>query len=156
MSASLFTISSSEASILVRNQRKRDDDRFCFLLQVSFQSVYSDSPIPNTCMKKIPRLLNGIPLGPGVMARDQLDSIRWRYIEGGTKLHTFISVPMFEEEAEESKRSLRDSLMRQSQAVFGDITVKASVILSHCINYDDDIILNDIAVPLEEGLHFRD
>ncbi|KAH3864051.1 uncharacterized protein LOC127866756 [Dreissena polymorpha] len=156
MSASLFTITSSEASKLVRNQRKRDDDRFCFLLQVSFQSVYSDSPIPNTCMKKIPRLLNGIPLGPGVMARDQLDSIRWRYIEGGTKLHTFISVPMFEEEAEESKRSLRDSLMRQSQAVFGDITVKASVILSHCINYDDDIILNDIAVPLEEGLHFRD
>ncbi|KAH3864058.1 hypothetical protein DPMN_027071 [Dreissena polymorpha] len=62
---------------------------------------------------------------------------------------------MFEEEAEEGKRSLRDSLMRQSQAVFGDITVKASVILSHCINYDDGIILNDIAVLLEEDLHFR-
>ncbi|XP_052766612.1 uncharacterized protein LOC128219095 [Mya arenaria] len=156
MSASLFTISSSEAAKLVRNQRKRDDDKYCFLLQVSFQSVYSDSAIPNTCLKKIPRLLNGIPLGPGVMARDQIDSIRWRYIEGGTRLHTFISVPMYEEDAEESKRALRDSLMKQSQAVFGDITVKASMILSHCVNYDDDIIINDIAVPFEEGLHFRD
>ena len=118
--------------------------------------MYSDSPIPNACLKKIPRLLNGIPLGPGVMARDQMDSIRWRYIEGGTKLHTFISVPMYEEEASENKRALRDALVKQSQAVFGDITVKASIILSHCVNYDDDLVLNDIAVPLEEGLHFRD
>ncbi|XP_045212092.1 uncharacterized protein LOC123563401 [Mercenaria mercenaria] len=156
MSSSLFTISSNEAAKLVKNQRKRDDEKYCFLLQVSFQSVYSDTPIPNTCLKKLPRLLNGIPLGPGLMARDQLESIRWRYIEGGTKLHTFISVPMYEDEAEEAKRYLKDSLMKQSQAVFGDITVKASVILSHCINYDDDIIINDIAVHLDEGLHFRD
>ena len=156
MSASFFTISASEAAKLVRNQRKQDDEKYCFLLQVSFQSVYSDSPIPNTCLKKLPRLLNGIPLGPGLMGRDQLNSIRWRYVEGGTKLHTFISVPMYEEDAEESKRTLKDSLMKQSHVVFGDITVKASVILSHCINFDDDIIINDIAVPLEEGLHFRD
>ena len=156
MSASLFTISSSEAAKLVKNSRKRDDDKTCFLLQVSFQSVYSDTPIPNTCLKKLPRLLNGIPLGPGVMAMDQINSIRWRYVEGGTRLHTFISVPMYEDEAEETKRGLKDSLMKQSQAVFGDITVKASVILSHCINYDDDIIINDIAITMDEGLHFRD
>ena len=156
MSVSLFTISSTEAAKTVRNQRKSEDDKYCFLIQVSLQSVYSDTPIPNACLKKLPRLLNGIPLGPGVMARDQLDNIRWRYIEGGTKLHSFISVPMYEEEAEESKRSFRDNLIKQSQAVFGDITVKACVILSHCVSYEDDIIINDIAVPLEEGLHFRD
>lgn len=156
MSASLFTISSSEAAKLVRNQKKRDDDKYCFLLQLSFQSVYSDAPIPNACLKKLPRLLNGIPLGPGLMARDQMDGIRWRYVEGGTRLHTFISVPMYEDEAKEAKTSLKDTLMKQSHAVFGDITVKASVILSHCIHYDDDIVFNDIAVLLEEGLHFRD
>lgn len=141
---------------MVTNQRKTDDEKNCYLLQLSFQSVYSETSIPNTCFKKLPRLVNGIPLGPGLMARDQIDSIRWRYIEGGTKLHTFISVPMYEEEAEETKRSLKDRLMNQSQAVFGDITVKASMILSSCLNYDDDIIINDIAVTMDEGLHFRD
>ena len=156
MSASHFTISPKEAAKLVKNQRKCDDEKSCFLLQLSFQSVYSENPIPNTCFKKLPRLVNGIPLGPGVMARDQINNIRWRYVEGGTKLHTFISVPMYEEDAEETKRSLKDSLMKQSQAVFGDITVKASVILSSCLNYDDDIIINDIAVTMDEGLHFRD
>ena len=156
MSASRFTISPKEAATMVKNQRQAEDDKNCYLLQLSFQSVYSETSIPNTCFKKLPRLVNGIPLGPGLMARDQLDSIRWRYVEGGTKLHTFISVPMYEEDAEETKRTLKDRLVNQSQAIFGDITVKASVILSSCLNYDDDIIINDIAVTMDEGLHFRD
>lgn len=90
------------------------------------------------------------------MARDQLSTIRWKYVEGSKNLHTFMSTPISQEEAEETKRALKDRMMRQSQELFGDITVKATVILSQCVHFDDEFIINDIAVPNEEGLHFRD
>lgn len=67
-----------------------------------------------------------------------------------------MSTPISQEEAEETKRALKDRMMRQSQELFGDITVKATVILSQCVHFDDEFIINDIAVPNEEGLHFRD
>lgn len=156
MSNSHFTISPRDAGKLVHSQRKSEDERHCYLLQITFQTVYSDAEIPNSCIKKLPRLVNGIPLGAGLMARNQLGSIRWKYIEGGRKMHTFVSKPICLEEAEETKRSLKDRLLKQSHAIFGDITVKATVILSQCLNFDDDFIINDIAIPLDEGLHFRD
>ncbi|KAL3876147.1 hypothetical protein ACJMK2_034019 [Sinanodonta woodiana] len=156
-SDSHFIISSQEAGACVREKKKNiQDDKCCYLLQLSFQPIYSDVQIPNSCYAKLPRLVNGIPLGPGLMGRDQLNSIRWRYIDGGPKIHTFISVPMHEDEAEETKKSLIGRLVKQSQSVFGDVSVRATVILSHCIHFDGDIILNDIAVSMEEGLHFRD
>lgn len=156
MSNSHFTISPRDAGRLVQSHRKTEDEQHCFLLQISFQTVYSDADIPNSVIKKLPRLVNGIPLGAGLMARDQLGSIRWRYIEGGRKMHTFVSKPICQEDAEETKRALKDRLVKQSHAIFGDITVKATVILSQCLNFDDDFIINDIAIPLDEGLHFRD
>lgn len=156
MANSHFTISPRDAGRLVQSHRKSEDERHCFLLQISFQTVYSDADIPNSVIKKLPRLVNGIPLGAGLMARDQIGSIRWRYIEGGRKMHTFVSKPICQEEAEETKRALKDRLVKQAHAIFGDITVKATVILSQCLNFDDDFIINDIAIPLEEGLHFRD
>lgn len=151
-----FTVNPTDAGRMVHGQRKSEDERHCYLIQVTFQTVYSDAEIPNSVIKKLPRLINGIPLGAGLMARDQLGSIRWRYIEGGRKMHTFISRPICQEEAEESKRSFKDRLVKQSPAIFGDITVKATVILSQCLNFDDEFIVNDIAIPLDEGLHFRD
>lgn len=155
-SGSHFTVSGHDAGKLVHSQRKSEDERHCYLLQISFQTVYSDAEIPNSCFKKLPRLVNGIPLGAGLMARDQLDTIRWKYVEGGRKIHTFLSTPICEEEAMETKVTLKDRLIKQSHAIFGDITVKATIILSQCLNFDNDVIINDIALPLDEGLHFRD
>ncbi|CAG2196682.1 unnamed protein product [Mytilus edulis] len=155
-SNSHFTISPRDAAKLVHSQRKREDERRCFLLQIAFSSVYSDADIPNSCFKKLPRIVNGIPLGAGVLANEQVGNIKWKYVEGGKKMHTFISKPICEEEAEESKTAIKDSFVRHSQVLFGDITVKATLILSRCINFDDDFIINDIATTLNEGLHFSD
>ncbi|XP_067672395.1 uncharacterized protein [Haliotis asinina] len=154
---SMFTVSPHEVGKMVRSRLKcEDDEKQCFMLQIILQPVYSDSDVPNSCFKKLPRLVNGIPLGAGLMSKDQLGSIRWRYIEGGRKIQTFISEPIHKDEAEETKRTLKDRLAKQSQAIFGDMTVKATIVLSQCLDYDDDFIINDIAVSLEEGLHFRD
>jgi hypothetical protein len=68
-----------------------------------------------------------------MLVNEQIGNIRWKYVEGGKKMHTFISKPICEEEAEESKRAIKDSFARHSQALFGDITVKATIILSRCI-----------------------
>lgn len=155
-SSSTFTISPKNAGRLVHAQRKTDDEKHCYLLQMSFQTVYCDTEIPNSCYKRLPRLVNGIPLGAGQMAREQLSTIRWRYVEGSKNMHTFMSTPISQEEAEETKRALKDRMLRQSHELFGDITVKATVILSQCVHFDDEFIINDIAVPNEEGLHFRD
>lgn len=155
-SSSHFTISPRDAGKLVYSQKKREDERNCFLLQISFYPVYSDAEIPNSCFKKLPRIVNGIPLGAGMLVNEQIGNIRWKYVEGGKKMHTFISKPICEEEAEESKRAIKDSFARHSQILFGDITVKATIILSRCINFDDDFIINDIATTLNEGLHFSD
>ncbi|KAK3089592.1 hypothetical protein FSP39_004864 [Pinctada imbricata] len=156
MSSSHFTISPKNVGRMVCSQRKAEDERHCYLLQLSFQTVYSDAEIPHSCFKKLPRLVNGIPLGAGQMARDQLGSIRWKYVEGGKNTHSFVSEPICQEEAEETRRSLKDRLLKQSQAIFGDITVKATVVLSQCIHFDDDFIINDIATHSDDGLHFRD
>lgn len=156
ISNSLFTITPHDASKLVKSVNHKEDNRKCYMLQVSFYPVYSDVDIPNSAYKKLPRLVNGIPLGAGYMSREETRSIRWKYIEGSKKNHTFISVPLSLDDAEETKRSLKDSLIVYARNVFGDITVKATVILSMCLNYDDDFIVNDIAESVQEGLHFRD
>ncbi|ESP01098.1 hypothetical protein LOTGIDRAFT_238371 [Lottia gigantea] len=151
-----FTISPKEAMILVKKQSKEDDGKKCYMMQITFTNVYSDSEVPNSCFRILPRLLNGVPLGAGLMSRDQLQTVRWKFIEGTKHSHTFISQPLLKDEAQETKRGLRDRLIQQSQRIFGDLTVKANIVLSECINYDGDMILNDIAVPNEDGFHFRD
>ncbi|XP_041364719.1 uncharacterized protein LOC121380052 [Gigantopelta aegis] len=156
---SLFTINSHDAAKMVRLQRtKADDDnkKQCYLIQVTFSPLYSDSEIPNSCFRKLPRLVNGIPLGAGLMSKDQLETIRWRYVEGSRTTQTFISNPMYQEEAEGDKRSLRERLIKLAPVIFGDVTVRATVVLSQCLNYDEDLVVNDIAVSLDEGLRFRD
>ena len=69
---------------------------------------------------------------------------------------TFISTPLHRDEAEESKASFKDRIVKQAQDIFGEMTVKASLHLSRCLDLEEGVILNDIAVNLEEGLHFRD
>jgi hypothetical protein len=96
----LFYISTSISDYI--SLEKREDERNCFLLQISFYPVYSDAEIPNSCFKKLPRIVNGIPLGAGMLVNEQIGNIRWKYVEGGKKMHTFISKPICEEEAEES------------------------------------------------------
>lgn len=157
-SGSPFTVSPHEAGLLVRSKRKDyEEDKKCYLLQVSFQPLYCDAEIPNSCIRKLPRVVNGIPLGAGVMPCDQMrGSIRWKYVEGGKKVHTFISVPISEEEAKETKTLLKYRFLKQSHDIFGDVTIKATIVLSLCLNYEADLIINDIAESLDEGLHFRD
>ncbi|KAK6174907.1 hypothetical protein SNE40_013468 [Patella caerulea] len=151
-----FTISAQEANVMVKTQAKLDDGRKCFLLQISFKNVYSETEVPNSCYRILPRLLNGVPLGAGLMSRTQLDVIRWKFVESSKHSHTFLSLPIERDEAEETKRGVRDRLIQQSQRIFGDLTVKVSLVLSECVQYDDDIIINDIAVSSEDGYHFRD
>ena len=163
-SHSPFTISPQQASHLVRlschgdGSDVMDDNRQCYLLQLSFQPVYGGGPLPQSCFKKIPRLINGIPLGAGRLSHNQAQGIVWRYIEGSQPrdLHTFISAPVSKGEADEARRSLREGLVRHAKAVFGDITVKTTMILCQCVHFDSELFINDLAEPLEEGLHFKD
>ena len=77
-------------------------------------------------------------------------------MEGGHSNLTFISSPLLREEAEESKTSFRDRLAKAAPTIFGDMTVKAGLHLTRVMDMEEDMVLNDIAVNLEEGLHFRD
>ncbi|XP_067952136.1 uncharacterized protein [Watersipora subatra] len=164
---SIFTISSREAHLAVSNwnvankqmivdnnndgEKKRENA--CFLMHVTLKPVYSDGQIPQSCYKKIPRLINGIPLGAGKLTKSQSDNIQWRFIEGTT---SFLSVPIRRDEAEESRKRLRDNLIQYGRQVFGDMTVKMNIVLTECIKYDEDIFINDIAYSSDEGLHFTD
>ncbi len=100
--------------------------------------------------------MNGIPLGAGRLSASQAEGIRWRYVEGAGEMHTFLSVPISWEEADETKRTFAENLVRHAKTLFGDTTVKTSIVLSHCLNFDCDLFINDIAETLEEGLHFHD
>lgn len=155
-SSSLFSITPQDAAHLVRMQDKQDDGLSSYLIQIKLRPLYSDDVINGACLRKFPRLINGIPLGAGFLSRDQLSGIKWRLIEGSQSTLTFISTPIKQDEAEESKTCFKESLVKQSQAVFGDMTVKASIMLTKCIQTDEDFIINDIAINLEEGLQFRD
>ncbi|XP_005111666.1 uncharacterized protein LOC101858077 [Aplysia californica] len=155
-SSSLFSVSPQNASLLVRALSKSDDSRHCYFIHLTLRPLFADDVIPGSCLRKLPRLVNGIPLGAGFLSRDQLSEIKWRLVEGGHSNLTFISTPLLREEAEESKNCLRDRLAKQAPAIFGDMTVKASLVLSRCLDIEEDFVLNDIAVNLEEGLHFRD
>lgn len=125
----------------------------CFLMYIMVKPVYSDGQIPQSCFKKIPRLINGIPLGAGKLTASQSQNIQWRFVEG---TNSFLSRPITREEAEESRKSLRDNLMQNGRQVFGDITVKLNIVLTECIKYDEEIFINDIAYSSDEGLHFTD
>lgn len=141
---------------MVSEVQKDEDSRHCYLLHLNLRPLFSDDVIPGSCLRRLLRLVNGIPLGAGLLSRDQLRGIQWRLVEGGNTALTFISCPLLVEEAEESKNGLKDRLSKQAHAVFGDMTVKAGVVLSRCLEYSEDIVLNDIAVVNGEGLHFRD
>ena len=129
----------------------------CFFpVQVTFQDVYGSSPSPLVCSKKLPRLVNGIPLGAGRLSASQTEGIRWRYVEGSGEVHTFLSSPISWEEADETRQKFRNRLVKHAKALFGDTTVKTSLMLSHCLNFETDLYINDIAETLEEGLYFHD
>ena len=156
-SFSPFTISPRDAGQLVRNQRHlADDNRQCYLLQITFQTVYGSSPLPQSAYKKLPRIINGIPFGPGRLSQSQAESIQWRYLEGCRDVQTFISAPISWDEADEARRSLRDRLVKQAKVIFGDVTVRSTIMLSQCIHFDSEMFINDIADTFDEGLHFND
>ena len=113
--------------------------------------------MPSGAHKKLPRLVNAIPLGAGRLSQAQASDIQWRLVEGpSTDLCTFLSVPLGWQEAQESRVALKERLVKQAKQVFGDVTVKSNVILSQCLHFDADFYVNDIAEPHEEGLHFHD
>ncbi|CAH1794659.1 unnamed protein product [Owenia fusiformis] len=152
-----FTISTSSASHMVREQRYNDNEsHHCYILHISFQPVYTpEGSIPLSSYKKIPRIVNGIPFGAGRTTGDQ-SIIKWRYIEGGKNFQTFVSLPISLEDAEDTRMRLKDRLITQSRDIFADVTVRATVMLSRCVHYDADFLLNDLADPLDETLHFHD
>lgn len=154
--SSIFSISHQDASTVVRNQDRNDEGLGHYLIQIRLRPLFSDDIISGACLRKLPRLINGIPLGAGFLSRDQLSGIKWRMIEGSHSPLAFISSAIKQDEAEESKTCFKESLIKQSQAVFGDVTVKASIMLTKCIQNDDDFVINDIAVNYGEGLQFRD
>lgn len=154
--SNLFTLNHQEAVAMVRDVQKDEDSRHCYILNLKLRPLFSDDVISGSCLRKIPRLVNGIPLGAGYLSRDQLGAIKWRLMEGGNSEVTFLSTPLLREEAEECRNTLRDRLVKQAQAVFGDVTVKANLTLSRCLDFGEDFLLNDIAVNVGEGLQFRD
>ncbi|KAH9513157.1 hypothetical protein Btru_036016 [Bulinus truncatus] len=154
--SSLFIVSPHDAAAMVKDSQKEDKSRHCYLLHLKLQPLYSDEVIPGSALRKLPRLLNRIPLGAGFLSNDQVKGINWRLVEGSTASPTFISCPLLLEEAEDDKNCLKERLTKQAGAVFGDVTVKASLSLSRCIDLSLDFVLNDIAVVNGEGLHFRD
>ena len=150
-----FTISPKDAEKLVKEQRFSDDNRHCFMIQISFTPVYGSSSPSQGVYKKLPRLINGIPFGAGRLSQREAD-IRWKYIEGSRDTHMFISVPMTKDEADETCKTLRDMLLRKAKQVFGDVTVKSNIFLSQCLYFDCEFFINDLADSVEEGLHFHD
>ncbi len=151
-----FTVTSHNASQMVRNQQLIEDNRKCYLMQITLQAVYGTGVLPQSSYKKLPRIINGIPFGPGRLSHVQAESIIWRYVEGSRDVQTFISKPISGDDADEHRRQLRDRLVKQAKDIFGDVTVKASIILSQCVHFDSDLFINDIADTFEEGLHFND
>ena len=167
---SAFIISSREAHLVVSNWNvsckqsmvnnnnntigdEVRNDAACYLMHVTIRPVYSDAQVPQSCYKKLPRLINGIPLGAGKLTKSQSENIQWRFIEGTT---SFLSVPISKDEAEESRKRLRDNLVQYGRQVFGDLTVKVNIVLTECIKYDEEIFINDIAYSSDEGLRFTD
>ena len=156
-SFSPFIVSPREAADLARAASARGNDNVgCFLLSVRFLPVYGAVPVPAGVYKKLPRMVNGIPLGPGRLSHIEPTDILWKYVEGCSDVHTFVSQPMTQEEAEQTRLALLSALVKHAKTVFGDVTVKASVTLSQCLAYDSDLIVNDIAEPMDKGMHFID
>ena len=93
-SYSTFTVTARDASLIVKGQNHREDNRRCYTIQVAFQVVYGGGPLPQSTYKKLPRLINGIPLGAGRLSQTQADSIRWRYVEESKDSPIFVSVPL--------------------------------------------------------------
>lgn len=146
-----------EASKLVSAAEKTgiEDNKHCYMLQIIFSSVYGGG-LSCASYKKLPRLINGIPLGPGKMTQSQADAIIWRYMEGCGDIHTFVSIPITQEDARNAHVTFRSLLQRQAKAVFGDVTVKTNTILSRCIALDANTYLNDVASDDGLCLSFSD
>ncbi|KAI0210718.1 hypothetical protein LSAT2_004463 [Lamellibrachia satsuma] len=159
-SRSPFTMTLREASEHVRRHADDSADdggkerRRCYLLQLLLRPVYGAGPLPPNVHSHLPRVVNGIPLVAGVMASK--DVMRWRYVEAGdANLAMFLSEPMTANEAESTRTLLRDTLAVKGDDVFGDAVVKATVVLSECLRFDYSVFINDIAHPVDQGLHFR-
>ena len=149
-------MSSKDASNSLCQKDQLTDNRKTFLIQVAFHPVYGCSLLPQSVYKKLPRLINGIPLGAGKLSQAQTTNIRWRYLEGCRDSQIFVSCPLTVEQATEDRLLFRDNLIKQAKAVFGDVTVKMDVILSECLHFESDVYVNDIADVMEEGLQFHD
>jgi hypothetical protein len=146
-----FTITPKEASLLLRENFVSEDNRNCYMLQVRLKPVYGAGPLPQSSFKKLPRLVNGIPLGAGKLPIERSPVVTWKYVEGCGETITFVSLPISLDQAEETRRHFKERLVKQAKPVFGDITVKASVVLSRCIHFDSDFFVNDIAEPKVQG-----
>lgn len=152
MDFSPFTITPKEASLLLTENRISEDNRHCYILQVKLRLVYGAGPLPQSCFKKLPRLVNGIPLGAGRLPIDRSHAgITWKYVEGCGETITFISLPISSDEAEQTRNKFKERLIKQAKPIFGDITVKASIMLAHCVHFDSEFFVNDIADPKVEG-----
>ena len=160
-SRSPFTMTMREASDHVRNYCADDKDgsgdadgRRCYLLQLFLRRIYGGGPLPSTTHHRLTRVLNDIPLGPGVLT--STNKLRWRYVEAGVdNLAMFLSDPMTPDEAESTQTLVRDVLATNGDDVFGGEVVKAFVVLSECRRFDSAAYINDIAKPVDRGLHFR-
>ena len=127
------------------------------LLQIALSPVYSDGELPQSVFKKLPRVVNDIPFGPGRLAPTELaGQVRWKYVEGLRALHTFFSEPMTSEDAQETRRQVRLRLTREARAIFGELTVKVTLLLSKCMAIDADVFVNDVAEITQNGMYFSD
>ena len=164
-SYSPFTIKPAAVSAMIRENNEKITERdvkrkHCYVMQLTFRTVYGSGQLPQSYVMKLPRLINGVPLGAGRLTQSQEEGILWKYVEQGGSavggdMHTFVSVPITEDEAERTRQALTRRLVKHAKALFGGITVKTNMAVSECLHYDSDIYINDIASPMDEGLHFH-
>ena len=153
-SRSPFTMTMHEASEHVRHYADDKDGHHCYLLQLFLCRVYSGGPLPSNSHHRLTRVVNDIPLAPGVLTTT--NELRWRYVEDGLdNLAMFLSDPMSVDEADCTQTLVRDVLAINGHEVFGSEVVKAFVFLSECRRFDCAAYINDIAKPADRGLQFR-
>jgi len=82
--------------------------------------------------------------------------LSWRYVEAGdANLAMFLSDPLTSVEAETTRMQVQDTLATNGENVFGDESIRATVVLSVCFRFDCAAFVNDVAQPQDQGLHFR-
>lgn len=136
------------------------------LLIVTCRPLYGDTTLPEQLGKKIFRLVNDIPFGPGKLPNTSAEmAVSWRYLQDGhvpisnssaaVFRHTFMSAgPIAPDAALETRRHLRRELTANARAVFGDTTAAVTVMLTRCLSIDADLVINDIAKNSDSSLVF--